>query len=72
MTIKSILSWAFLAISLGLNAQQKDTLIVYTDLKEVHINALRATPQTPMSYSNIGAQQLDEQNLGQDLSLIHI
>ena len=67
MTIKSILGWAFLAISLGLNAQQKDTLIVYSNLKEVHINALRATPQTPMSYSNIGAQQLDEQNLGQDI-----
>ncbi len=67
MTIKSFLSWGFLAISLGLNAQQKDTLIVYPDLQEVHINALRATPQTPMSYSNIGAQQLDEQNLGQDI-----
>ena len=67
MTIKSFLSWGFLAISLGLNAQQKDTLIVYPDLQEVHINAFRATPQTPMSYSNIGAQQLDEQNLGQDI-----
>ena len=67
MTIKSFLSWSFIAISLGLNAQQKDTLIVYPDLQEVHINALRATPQTPMSYSNIGAQQLDEQNLGQDI-----
>jgi len=67
MTIKSFLSCGFLAISLGLNAQQKDTLIVYPDLQEVYINALRATPQTPMSYSNIGAQQLDEQNLGQDI-----
>ena len=67
MTIKSLFSWGFLAISLGLNAQQKDTLIVYPDLQEVHINALRATPQTPMSYSNIGAQQLEEQNLGQDI-----
>jgi iron complex outermembrane receptor protein len=67
MTIKSFLSWGFLAISLGLNAQKKDTLIVYPDLQEVHINAFRAKPQTPMSYSNIGAQQLDEQNLGQDI-----
>jgi iron complex outermembrane receptor protein len=67
MTIKSFLSWGFLTISIVLNAQQKDTLIVYPDLQEVHINALRATPQTPMSYSNIGAQQLDEQNLGQDI-----
>ena len=67
MTIKSFLSWGFLAISLVLNAQQKDTLIVHPDLQEVHINALRATPQTPMSYSNIGAQQLDEQNIGQDI-----
>ena len=67
MKFKLFLSWGFLAISLGLNAQQKDTLIVYPDLQEVHINALRATAQTPMSYSNIGAQQLDEQNLGQDI-----
>ena len=62
-----ILSWGFLAISLGLNAQQKDTLIVYPDLQEVKINALRATPQTPIAFTNIGAQQLDEQNLGQDI-----
>ena len=67
MKFKLFLSWGFLAISLGLNAHQKDTLIVYPDLQEVHINALRATAQTPMSYSNIGAQQLDEQNLGQDI-----
>ena len=67
MTIKSFLSWGFLGISLGLNAQQKDTLIMYPDLQEVHINALRATPKTPISYSNIGAQQLDQQNLGQDI-----
>ena len=67
MKFKLFLSLGFLAISLGLNAQQKDTLIVYPDLQEVYINALRATAQTPMSYSNIGAQQLDEQNLGQDI-----
>ena len=67
MKFKLFLSWGFLTISLGLNAQQKDTLIVYPDLQEVYINALRATAQTPMSYSNIGAQQLDEQNLGQDI-----
>ena len=67
MTIKSFSSLGFLVISLVLNAQQKDTLVVYPDLQEVHINALRATPQTPMSFSNIGAQQLDEQNLGQDI-----
>ena len=67
MKFKLFLSLGFLAISLGLNAQQKDTLIIYPDLQEVHINALRATAQTPMSYSNIGAQQLDEQNLGQDI-----
>ena len=34
---------------------------MYPDLQEVHINALRATAQTPMSYSNIGAQQLDSE-----------
>ena len=67
MTIKSFLSCSFLAIGISLNAQQKDTLIIYPDLQEVQINALRATPQTPMSYSNIGAQQLNEQNLGQDI-----
>ena len=67
MTIKSFLSCSFLAIGISLNAQQQDTLIIYPDLQEVQINALRATPQTPMSYSNIGAQQLNEQNLGQDI-----
>ena len=67
MTIKSFLSLGFIAISLGLNAQQKDTLIVYPDLKEVKIKAHRATEKTPIAFTNIDSKELDEQNLGQDI-----
>lgn len=67
MKIKSILSLCFLASCLYLSAQQSDTLIIYPDLQEVNINALRASEKTPMSYSNIDQQQLEEQNLGQDI-----
>jgi len=67
MTIKSILSLSFLATCLYLSAQQSDTLIIYPNLQEVNINALRATEKTPMSYSTIQQDELEEQNLGQDV-----
>jgi iron complex outermembrane receptor protein len=67
MTFKSILSLSFIASTLWLSAQQKDTLIIYPDLEEVNIRALRASEKTPMSYSTIDQQQLEEQNLGQDI-----
>ena len=67
MTFKSILSLSFIASTLWLSAQQTDTLIIYPDLEEVNIRALRASEKTPMSYSTIDQQQLEEQNLGQDI-----
>ncbi|MBL6872692.1 MAG: TonB-dependent receptor [Flavobacteriales bacterium] len=67
MTFKSILSLSFIASTLWLSAQESDTLIIYPDLEEVNIRALRASEKTPMSYSNIDQQQLEEQNLGQDI-----
>lgn len=67
MTFKSILSISFIASTLWLSAQRTDTLIIYPDLEEVNIRALRASEKTPMSYSTIGQKQLEEQNLGQDI-----
>ena len=67
MTFKSILSLSFIASTLWLSAQQTDTLIIYPDLEEVNIRALRASEKTPMSYSTIDQKQLEEQNLGQDI-----
>ena len=62
MTFKSILSLSFIASTLWLSAQQTDTLIIYPDLEEVNIRALRASEKTPMSYSTNDQQQLEEQN----------
>lgn len=67
MTFKSILSLSFIASTLWLSAQQTDTLIIYPVLEQVNIRALRASEKTPMSYSTIDQQQLEEQNLGQDI-----
>ncbi|MEC8610685.1 MAG: TonB-dependent receptor plug domain-containing protein, partial [Bacteroidota bacterium] len=67
MTLKSFLCLGLLASCTYLSAQQSDTLIIYTEIQEVNINALRATEQTPMSFTNISQEQLEEQNLGQDI-----
>ena len=67
MTLKSYLCLSFLASCTYLSAQQSDTLIIYPELQEVNINALRATEKTPMSFTNISQEQLEEQNLGQDI-----
>ena len=67
MTVKSILCLSFLAPFLWLSAQQSDTLIIYPELQEVNINSLRASEQTPISFSNISNEQINEQNLGQDI-----
>ena len=67
MTFKTILCLSFLTPFLWLSAQSSDTLIIYPELQEVNINALRANQQTPMSFTNISTEQLKEQNLGQDI-----
>ena len=67
MKIKTILSLSLLLTSLTLSAQNADTLIIYPELQEVKIKALRASQQTPMSFTNINKEELEEQNLGQDI-----
>ena len=67
MKIKTILSLSLLLSSLTLSAQNADTLIIYPELQEVKIKALRASQQTPMSFTNINKEELEEQNLGQDI-----
>lgn len=67
MTNQFMLSMALVMLCLGISAQQTDSLIVYPELQEVNINALRASEQTPMSFTNLSQEQLEEQNLGQDI-----
>ena len=67
MKINYFLGLGFLLTSLTLSAQNADTLIIYPELQEVKIKALRASQQTPMSFTNIDKKELEEQNLGQDI-----
>lgn len=55
------------AISYSIYAQENDSIRVVKNIKQVNINDLRATDETPMSYTNIKREQIEEQNLGQDV-----
>jgi iron complex outermembrane receptor protein len=44
-----------------------DSIQIKKQLEEVNVNALRATEKTPMTYTNLEKEVIEEQNLGQDL-----
>ncbi len=62
--IASCIAFSFTSVA---QTQEKDSVFIKKQLKEVQVNALRATDITPVSFSNISKQELEEQNLGQDL-----
>ena len=65
--IKNLFFASCLAISSVALAQKQDSLLIKRQLQEVKVDALRATNQTPMSFTNISKEELEAQNLGQDL-----
>ena len=49
-------------------AQTKsDSIQIKKQLDEVYVNALRASEKTPMTFTNLSEEEIDQQNLGQDL-----
>ena len=62
--IASCIAFSFTSVA---QTQEQDGVFIKKQLKEVQVNALRATDITPVSFSNISKQELEEQNLGQDL-----
>ena len=62
--IASCIAFSFTSVA---QTQEQDSVFIKKQLKEVQVNALRATDITPVSFSNISKQELEEQNLGQDL-----
>ena len=44
-----------------------DSIQIKKQLDEVNVNALRASEKTPMTFTNLSEEEIDQQNLGQDL-----
>lgn len=44
-----------------------DSVQIKLKLDEVNVNALRANEKTPMTFTNLSKDEIEEQNLGQDL-----
>jgi len=65
--IKKLFTASWLALSFVALAQEQDSLLIKKQLNEVQVNALRATDITPVSFTNISNEELEQQNLGQDL-----
>jgi len=68
--IKKIFTASYLAFSFVSLAQEQDSVLIKKQLTEVQVNALRATEITPVSFTNISNEELEEQNLGQDLPFL--
>tara|TARA_B100002052_G_scaffold80562_6_gene73733 strand:- start:5058 stop:7259 length:2202 start_codon:yes stop_codon:yes gene_type:complete len=49
---------------------QTDSIQIKKTLKEVNINALRASKKTPVAFTNISKKSIEKGNLGQDLPYI--
>ena len=58
------------AISYSVYAQENDSIRVIKNIKQVNVNDLRATEKTPMSFTNLKKEQIEEQNLGQDVPFL--
>ena len=58
----------FFFISNSVISQTKeDSTLIKRNIEEVNINALRASENTPMTFTNISKNKIEEQNLGQDI-----
>ena len=61
--VASLLAIPFMALA----QNPTDSVQIKKELDEVNVNALRASEKTPMTFTNISKDAIEEQNLGQDL-----
>ena len=58
----------FIFISNSISSQTKeDSTLIKRNIEQVNINALRASENTPVTFTNISKNKIEEQNLGQDI-----
>ena len=50
-----------------LSQTKEDSTLIKRNIEQVNINALRASENTPMTFTNISKNKIEEQNLGQDI-----
>ena len=65
--IKKLFYACIISLGMQANAQIQDSVKIKLEIDQVNINALRASQQTPMSFTNITKEELTEQNIGQDI-----
>ena len=56
--------------SWAMSQQAQDTLQTTIDLKEVTVAALQATSDTPIAFTNLTKEELEERNLGVDMPIL--
>src|SRR5690606_16279073 len=65
--VKSLLLIAYCLLPTALFAQQPQDSLDSEILDEVLISGVRATSQTPVTFSNVSKEELKSRNLGQDI-----
>ncbi len=64
---------AFLALTMGLRAQQQPTDSLEgkkVELDEVFVSAIRVTKASPVTFSNLTKEEIKPRNLGQDIPIL--
>src|SRR5690554_2410286 len=66
--VKSLLLSAYCLMPIAIMAQQQDSLVIKEQvIDEILITGVRATSQTPVTFSNVSKEELKSRNLGQDI-----
>ncbi len=64
-----ILAALTLLCSNGISAQEKPADTIH-QLDDVIVNAVRATPKTPVAFTNVSKADIEKRNLGQDIPIL--
>ena len=62
-----LLTAATLCATLGVRANEADSIAIYQTIQKVEVSATRAKHNTPIAHSNLTRQEIEERNYGEDI-----
>lgn len=62
-----LLSMATLCATLGVRANEADSIAIYQTIQKVEVSATRAKHNTPIAHSNLSREEIEERNYGEDI-----
>ena len=53
--------------TIGVMAQQADSISIYQNIQQVEVTAIRAKGDTPIAHTNLSRSEIEERNYGEDI-----